>query len=84
MKHHSVMTTSCTGEEKIAEPSTQCNFEGVESLDIPVIVIEQQKEDDEEIFKKLNVHWFPEGASSFQKGKVIDSEKENIQKSIKQ
>ena len=82
-KYHSVMLESCTEKGKIAEPSIQCNFEGAESPDIPVTVTEQQKEDDEEIFKKLNVPWFPEGASSFKKGKVIDSEKENIQKSIK-
>ena len=63
MKHHSVMLESCTGKEKIADPSIQCNFEGVESLDIPVTMIEQQKEDDEEIFNKLNDPWFLEGAS---------------------
>ena len=63
MKYHSVMLESCTGKGKIAEPSIECNFEGVESPDIPVTVTEQQKEDDEEIFKKLNVPWFPEGAS---------------------
>ena len=78
------MLESCTGKGKNAEPSIQCNFEGVESPNILVTVIEQQKEDDEEIFKKLNVPWFPEGASSFQEGKVIDSEKENLHKSIKQ
>ena len=69
MKHHSVMLATCTGEGKIAQPSIQCNFEGAESLDIPVTMTKQQREDDEETFKKLNVPWFPEGASSFQEGK---------------
>ena len=72
------MTTSCTGEEKIAEPSTQCNFEGPESPGVPVTVTEQQQEDDEEIFKKLKIPWIPEGMSSFSKGKSIDSENENL------
>ena len=48
-------------------------------LDVPITVTEN----DEEIFKKLNVPWFPEGTSSFQEGKFIDSKKENLQKSIK-
>ena len=42
------------------------------------------EEDDEEIFKKLNVPWLSEGTSSFQEGKCIDSENENLQKSVKQ
>ena len=83
MKHHSVMLAAWTCKGKFAEPSIQFNFEGAESSDILVTVTEQQKEDNEEMFKKLNVPWFPEGASSFQEGKVIDSEKKNIQKSIK-
>ena len=84
MKHHSVMTTSCIGEEKIVEPSTQCNFEGAESRGVPVTVTEQQQEDDEEIFKKLKIPWIPEGMSSFSKGKCIDSKNENLRKIIKQ
>ena len=71
MKYHLVMLESCIGKGKITEPSIQCNFEGVESLDIPVTVTEQKKEDDEEIFKKLNVPWFPAGVSSFQERKFI-------------
>ena len=82
MKHHSMMLESCTSKGKIADPLIQCNFEGAESLDIPVTTTERQKEDDEEIFKKLNVPWFPEGASSFKEGKFIDSKKENLQKII--
>ena len=45
---------------------------------------EQQQEDDEEIFKKLKIPWMPEGLSSASKGKCIDSENENLQRSIKQ
>ena len=38
MKKKSVMTTLCVDEEKIAEPPTQCNFEGNESPGVPVIM----------------------------------------------
>ena len=38
MKYHSVMLESCTGKGKIAKPSIQCNFEGVESPNFPVTV----------------------------------------------
>ena len=38
MKQQSVMTTLCADEEKIAEASTQCNFEGNESPGVPVIM----------------------------------------------
>ena len=52
-----MMTTLYAYEEKIAEPSTQCNFEGNESPGVPVIVTEQQQEYDEDIFKKLKIPW---------------------------
>ena len=57
MKQQLVMTTLCADEEKIAEASTQCNFEGNESPGVPVIVTEQQQEYDEDIFKKLKIPW---------------------------
>ena len=44
----------------------------------------KHEEDNEEIFKRLNVPWLSKGTSSFQEGKCIDSENENIQKSVKQ
>ena len=59
MKNHSVMLESCIGKGKIVEPSIQSNFEGVESPNIAVTVTEQQKEDDEEIFKKLKCPLVP-------------------------
>ena len=78
------MLESCTGKRKIAEPSIQCNFEGAKSPYFPITVTEKQQEDDEDIFKKLNIFWVSEGVSSFQEGKCLDSENENIRKSIKQ
>ena len=40
--------------------------------------------EDEEIFKKMKIPWMPEGMQPIVEGKCIDSEKENLQRSIKQ
>ena len=81
MKQHSVMTSFCAEKEKIAEPSSQCTFEVNESLGDPVAMTMQQEED-EEIFKKLKISWMPEGMHLVSEGKCIDSENENLQRSI--
>ena len=78
------MTSLCADEENIAEPSTQFSFEGNESPGVPVTMTEQEQENDEEIFKRLKIPWMPEGLSSASEGKCIDSENENLQRSIKQ
>ena len=83
MKQHSVITSFCAEKEKVAEPSTQCNFEVNESPGAPIAMNEQQEED-EEIFKKLKIPWMPEGMHPVSEGKCIDSENENLQRSIKQ
>ena len=83
MKHHSVMTRFCAEKENIAEASTQCSFEVNESPGALVAMIEQQEED-EDIFKKLKIPWMPEGMHLVLEGKCIDSENENLQRSIKQ
>ena len=83
MKQQSMMTTLYVDEENIVETSTQCNFEGNESPRVPVIMTEQQQQDDEEIFKKLKIPWMPKGLSSASEGKCIDSENENLRRSIK-
>ena len=49
-----------------------------------MIEVFKYEEDDEEIFKKLNVPWLSKGTSSFQEGKCIDFENENLRKSVKQ
>jgi len=40
--------------------------------------------EDEEIYKKLKIPWIPEGMQTISGDKCIDSEKENLQRSIKQ
>ena len=83
MKQHSVITSFCAEKKKVAEPSTQCNFEVNESLGVPVAMTEQLEED-EEIFKKLKIPWILEEMHPISEGKCIDSENENLQRSIKQ
>ena len=78
------MLESSIGKGKIAKPSIQCNFEGVKSPNVPVVTeVFKYGEDDEEFFKKLNAPWLSEVTSSFQDEKCIDSENENIWKSVK-
>ena len=62
----------------VKEQFKDFSYKGDNSKQVPVTVTEQHKEDDEKSFKKLNIPWFPEGASSFQEGKVVDLENENI------
>ena len=40
--------------------------------------------EDEEIYKKLKIPWTTEGMQTISEDKCIDSEKENLQRSIKQ
>ena len=41
-------------------------------------MIEQQQENDEDIFKILKIPWIPEGVSSASEAKCIDFENENL------
>ena len=46
--------------------------------------MKEKQEEDEEIFKKLKIPWMPEEMHPVLEGKCIDSENENLQRSIKQ
>ena len=48
------------------------------------MVMKDQLEEDEDIFKKLKIPWMPEEMHPVSKGKCIDSENKNLQRSIKQ
>ena len=74
---------SCMEKREIIEEEFQCNIEAEEHLEILVTFTEHMKED-EEIHKKLKIPWIPEGMQSISVGKCIDSEKEILQRSIKQ
>ena len=70
-------------EKKEVIEEVQCNVEAEEHPEILVTFTEHMKED-EEIYKKLKIPWIREGMQSISEGKCIDSEKENLQRSIKQ
>ena len=68
----------------VIEQSKDSSIKGDRSQKVPVAVVDQHEEDDDAIFKKLNIPWLSKKASSFQEGKCIDSENENLQKTVKQ
>ena len=75
--------SSCMEKREVIEEEVQCSIEFEEHPEIHVTFIEHMKED-EEIFKKLKIPWIPEGMQPIVEGKCIDSEKENMQRIIKQ
>ena len=81
-KHHSVISIFFAEKGRVAEQSTQCSVEFKEYSGVPVAMTEQLEED-EEIFKKLKIPWMPEEMRPVSEGKWIDSENENLQRSIK-
>ena len=70
-------------KREIIEEEFQCSIEVEEQQEIPVTFTELMKED-EEIYKKLKISWTPEWMQPISESKCIDSEKENLQRSIKQ
>ena len=67
---------------RAAEKSAQCSIEVKEYLEVPMAMTEQLEED-EDIFKKLKIPWMLEEMHPVSEGKCIDSEKENLHRSIK-
>ena len=65
------------------EKSVKCRIEVEEYSKIPM-TLTKHTEEDEEIFKKLEIPWMLEGMHPVSEGKCIDSENENLQRSIKQ
>ena len=73
-----------TVKDTVKEKSKDFSVKEDKSKKVPVVETKQHEEDDEEIFRKLNIPWLSEEVSSFQEGKFIDSENENIQKTVRQ
>ena len=82
-QQQSDVKSSCMEKREIIEEEVHCNVEVEEHTDISMTFTELLKED-EEIYKKLKIAWTPEGMQPILEGKCIDSEKENMQRSIKQ
>ena len=82
-QHQNDLKISCIEKGEVTEKSVKCSIEGEEYSEIPMTLIEHMEED-EEIFRKLKIPWIPEGMHPVLEGKCIDSENENLQRSIKQ
>ena len=82
-QHQKDLKSSCIEKGEVAEKSAQCTIEAEEYSKIPMTLTEHMEED-EEIFRKLKIPWIPKGVQSVLEGKYMDSENENLQRSIKQ
>ena len=81
-QHQNDLKSSCIEKGEVTEKSTQCSIKAKEYSKISVTLTEHMEED-EEIFRKLKIPWMPEGMQPVLEGKCIDSENENLQRSIK-
>ena len=75
--------SSCLEKKEMVEEKAPCNAENEELPKFPVTYTGLMEED-EEIYKKLKIPWIPEGLQTSAWDKSIDSEQENLQRSIKQ
>ena len=82
-QHQNDLKSSCIEKGEVAVKSVKCRIEAEEYSEIPMTLTEHMEED-EEIFRKLKIPWIPEGVQSVLEGKYMDSENENLQRSIKQ
>ena len=67
----------------MVEEKVPCEAETKEHLGFPKNPTELLPED-EEIYKRLNIPWFPNEMQTTAGNKAFDSEKENLQRSVKQ
>ena len=67
----------------MVEEKVQCKAESEEHLRFPGTSTKLMEED-EEIYRRLNIPWIPNEMQTIVGDKCIDSKKENLQRSIKQ
>ena len=82
-QHQNDLKSSCVEKGEVVEQSVQCNIKANEYSETPVTLTEHIEED-EEIFRKLKILWMPEGMHPVLEERCIDSENQNLQRSIKQ
>ena len=76
---------SSTGRDKIAEHYKDFSPERFRSPEVPVEEeAVKNEEDDDLIFRKMNISWLSDKTSTLQKGVCIDSNIENLHKTVKQ
>ena len=84
-KEHSVILESYTCKNKVAKQSIDFSTERVRSPEVPVKEEAiKNEEDDDLIFRKMNIPWLSDKASTLQEGMSIDSEADNLKKTMKQ
>jgi len=67
----------------MVEEKVPCKAESEEHLGFPGTPTELLQED-EEIYRRLNIPWLPHEMQTIARNKTFDSEKENLQRSVKQ
>ena len=71
-------------KDKVAEQPKFCNTERDMSLEVPVEEADKEEEEDDLIFRKMNIPWLPDKSSTAKEGLCIDFEIENLQKIVNQ
>ena len=80
-----MLLESFRGKEKVSEKPINFSIERGMSLEVPVVEdIVKDEEEEDLIFKKIDIPWLSDKTSTLQEGMRIDSETENLQKTVKQ
>ena len=80
-----MLLKSFLGKDKISEDPKTFSIEQGVSSKVPVVQeTVKDKEEDELIFKKIDIPWLSDKTSTLQGGMDIDSETENLKKIVKQ
>ena len=84
-EEHSMLLESSPGIDKVSEEPNTFSIEQGVSSEVPVVQekIKYRREDDL-IFKKIDIPWLSDKTSTLQGGMYIDSETENLKKTLKQ
>ena len=84
-EEHSGLLNSSPGKYKISKEPITLSIEWGMSSKFPVAQkAVKDKEEDELIFKKIDIPWMSDKTSTLQGGMYIDSETENLKKTVKQ
>ena len=77
-KEYSLILESSPGKDKVAKQSKYSSIRRDRSQKVPVEVADQDEEDDDLVFRKMNIPWLSDKDSTTKEGLSIDSEIENL------
>ena len=77
-KEHLVTPKSSLSKDKDAEQPKVCSTEKCIPLEVPIEEAYKEGEDDDLIFRKMNIPWLSDKTSTEKEGLYIDSEIENL------